>query len=161
MYFYLLVNHLYYCIFYWTQCFLIPVSVILHATVLSWVNVSCLSISLRCVLGLSMFNNASCSYLFVLTTTEVFWYSGALQVGLLLLLLLLLSDIVSWLCKNCAVCRPDTELTSMLPTTYFEHCAACHHCIWLGVGLMLVWEDYRIGPPPKVHLSVSIPCKKV
>jgi len=22
------------------------------------------------------------------------------------------------------------------------------------------WEDYRNGPPPKVHLSVSIPCKK-
>jgi len=26
----LLVNYLYYCIFYWTQCFIIPVSVILH-----------------------------------------------------------------------------------------------------------------------------------
>ena len=23
-----------------------------------------------------------------------------------------------------------------------------------------LWEVCRIGPPPKVHLSVSIPCKK-
>jgi len=27
--------------------------------------------------------------------------------------------------------------------------------VWWNEG-----EDYRIGPPPKVHLSVSIPCKK-